>query len=489
METKENKKTSRIIQGIDIFCIVVQVIVAIVLGVKLISMGILPTAYVVIYLVVIALLNVGVAFASRRKTTGIILAILSVLLTAVLIYAYLAVSKVDNTLQKVSHDTKTETVQMSVLVLKDDTAQTLSDLSKENIGYVKEDEYAQDVKAEIDKAVSEDVFYNQYDDATLLADGLLLGKERAIIMNHAYIDMVAEQDDYADFANKVKELYTLDVEVKVPDNTGSQDDQKVYELSSDEDTFVMYISGIDTFGSVNVKSRSDVNILALVNTKTGHVQLINTPRDYFVSLVDKGGAMDKLTHAGLYGVDCSKAAIENLYGVKIDYYLRMNFSGFEGIIDTLGGIDVYSENDFTVEPIKHYTVGYNHLSGIEALAFARERHSFAAGDVQRGKNQMEVVKAMINKMASSDMLANYSQVMDELSDCFQTDMPADVIYDLVRYQLTSGTKWKIDSYTVAGKGASKKTYSMPRTTCYVMIPNDSDVAQAKQLIESILAEE
>ena len=63
--------------------------------------------------------------------------------------------------------------------------------------------------------------------------------------------------------------------------------------------------------------------------------------------------------------------LERLYGVQIDYYLRINFSGFVDIIDALGGIDVNSEYEFTVEPIKTYHVGINHLTGLEALAFAK----------------------------------------------------------------------------------------------------------------------
>ena len=239
------------------------------------------------------------------------------------------------------------------------------------------------------------------------------------------------------------------------------------------------------WGAVNARSRSDVNILAVVNTATGHIQLINTPRDYYVYLPNQG-ANDKLTHAGLYGIDSSKAAIENLYDIQIDYYVRMNFSGFESIINTLGGIDVYSEYDFTVDPIKHYTRGYNHLNGLEALAFARERHAFPTGDIQRGLNQMEVIKAVINKMTSPAILANYSEVLDEVTDCIMMDIPSERIYSLVRYELATKTSWTVDSYSVTGTGTHSITYSMPGTTCYVMIPNDSDVEQAKKLIGQTL---
>lgn len=489
-DSKSKQGVSKYLKYTDIICIVVQVIIAAILGIKLLTMEILPALYMVLYIVVIVVINVAVWFAMRKKISAIIMAIVSIIISCGLIYALVAVMKLDHTLQKVSTDSRLEVVQMSVIVLADDEAEELSDIANERVGYVTADDGVQDVRNVIDEAVDSSVRYTKYNNVLFLANALLDGKERAVIMNRAYIDVISDQDGYTDFSSQVKELYTLEVEVEteiIETETETEADEP-FELSSDEDTLVMYISGIDTFGSVNVKSRSDVNILAIVNTKTGHVQLINTPRDYYVMLPDKG-AKDKLTHAGLYGVECSKSALENLYGVEIDYFLRMNFSGFEDIIDTLGGIDVYSEYDFTVDPIKHYTVGYNHLSGIEALAFARERHSFASGDIQRGKNQMEVIKAMINKMTSSDMLANYSEVLDEISDCFQTDMPSDVIYDLVRYQLSKGISWKVDSYSVTGIGGSETTYSMPSTTCYVMLPKDSDVEQAKQLIEAVLLEQ
>lgn len=253
-------------------------------------------------------------------------------------------------------------------------------------------------------------------------------------------------------------------------------------------TFVLYFSGIDVWGWTDTKSRSDVNIIAAVNTETRHVQLINTPRDYFVEMPISNGAKDKLTHAGLYGVENSVGTLEKLYDIDIDYYLRVNFSGFEAIIDTLGGVDVYSEYDFTVDPIKHYTEGYNHLTGLEALAFVRERHAFASGDNQRGRNQMAMLQALIKKVCSIEFLENYNEVMDELTDMYRTNIPDELLKDLVFNQLMDGTEWTVDIYSVTGSGGSEKTYSAPNSAAYVMIPNDSDVAQAKSLIEAVLNE-
>lgn len=253
-------------------------------------------------------------------------------------------------------------------------------------------------------------------------------------------------------------------------------------------TFVVYFSGIDVWGWTDTKSRSDVNIIAAVNTNTRHIQLINTPRDYYVEMPISNGTKDKLTHAGLYGVENSMETLSMLYDIDIDYYLRVNFSGFEAIIDEMGGVDVYSEYDFTVDPIKHYTEGYNHLTGLEALAFVRERHAFASGDNQRGRNQMALLNAMIQKVCSADFLANHDKIIEDLTDMYRTNIPDDVIAGLIFNQLLNNEAWTVDSYAVTGTGATETTYSTPDSAGYVMIPNDADVEQAKSLLQSVVTE-
>ena len=113
-----------------------------------------------------------------------------------------------------------------------------------------------------------------------------------------------------------------------------------------KEPFVGYISGVDNRGELTEKARSDVNILAVVNPTTKQVALINTPRDYYVDLAGTD-SKDKLTHAGLYGVETSMATLGNLYGVNVEHYLRINFAGFINIIDAIGGVDVYSDQAFT----------------------------------------------------------------------------------------------------------------------------------------------
>ena len=223
----------------------------------------------------------------------------------------------------------------------------------------------------------------------------------------------------------------------------------------------------------------------VVNTKTKEILLLSTPRDFYVDYSVTGGAKDKLTHAGIYGIDASIDALERLYDIDVNYYLRVNFTGFTDIIDALGGVDVYSEYDFTVQNVREYQEGWNHLTGTEALAFARERYSFADGDYQRGENQMEVIRAVIEKCASSSMLTNYTSVMRAVSGSFETNMPETQIAELVRMQLSDMSGWNVTSYMVSGQSEYAETYSMPGQELYVIIPDQTTVEEAKTKIREV----
>ena len=262
-----------------------------------------------------------------------------------------------------------------------------------------------------------------------------------------------------------------------------------------KEPFVIYLSGVDTRGELTENARSDVNILAAVNPVTKRVALVNTPRDYYVDLAGTS-SKDKLTHAGLYGVETSMETLGNLYGVNVDHYIRINFAGFISIIDALGGVDVYSDQAFTSVGSPGYydpttfVEGWNHLDGKSALAFARERHAFASGDIQRGINQMKVINAMLNKIKSPALLMGFSKIMDAASDCFVTSFSQDQISALVRMQLSDFAEWDIESYTVTGTSSSStKCYSAKGQKLYVMKPDDSSVSKAREMLASVLGGE
>ena len=221
--------------------------------------------------------------------------------------------------------------------------------------------------------------------------------------------------------------------------------------------FVLYVSGNDSEGELKANGRSDVNMLIAVNPQTGKILLVNTPRDYYVNLPGIG-ELDKLTHAGIYGVDESMKTLAELYGIPIQYYVKLNFTGFEEIIDALGGVTVESDVDFTVANW-HYVVGENDLSGIEALAFARERYSFTTGDRQRGKNQQAVIRGVVKKVCSPAILTNYLDLLHAAEGTVETNMAMKDITALVKYQLDKGINWDIESISADGTGDQKYCYS------------------------------
>ena len=262
-----------------------------------------------------------------------------------------------------------------------------------------------------------------------------------------------------------------------------------------KEPFVVYLSGVDTRGDLTDKARSDVNIIAAVNPVTKQVVLINTPRDYYVDLAGTN-SKDKLTHAGLYGVQTSMDTLGNLYGVDVQHYIRINFAGFIIVIDALGGVDVYSDQAFTSVGSPGYydpttfVEGWNHLDGKAALAFARERHAFKTGDVQRGINQMKVIDAMLNKIKSPALLMGFTKILDAVSDSFVTSLSQNQISALVRMQLSDFAEWNIERYTVTGSsGSSTKCYSAKGQKLYVMKPDEASVAKAKEMIAAVLGGE
>lgn len=418
-----------------------------------------------------------VVCAIKNKRLRVLMTVIMLLLGIAAIIGNIALSRINSTINQisVSGKNKSEITQISAVVLKEDKAESLKDVDGYDIGYL-DDKGSAEMLAEIKSATGSNQSIKKQDNSKELVDALLDQTIGLAVINNAYIDIISEQEDYKDFTDRIRILKTIEIEDKIE---SSQDISK-------RDKFLVYVSGIDTYGSVNTRSRSDVNILVAVNKETGDIQMVNTPRDAFVTLGGGINQKDKLTHAGVFGIACSIETLENLYGVDIDYYLRMNFSGFEQIIDSIGGIDVYSDEDFTVEPVRHYTVGINHLNGEEALAFARERHSFSEGDVKRGKHQMAVIKATIEKLSSREALMNYRNVLDDISDSFETDIPTEGLYAIAAQQLKKNTKWNVETYTVTGKGTYAHGYAMPDWNLYMMELDEASVQEARDLIKQTL---
>lgn len=270
-------------------------------------------------------------------------------------------------------------------------------------------------------------------------------------------------------------------------STSVANDSKVSKIT--KEPFNVMITGIDVYGKIKTQGRSDVNMIVTVNPNTEQILLTSVPRDYEVSMPDKGYATDKLTHTGFYSVDCTKQALEELLQTKVNYYVRVNFSTVYIFIDALGGVDVVSPETFNPVKMPEWTVqkGMNHMTGKQALAFARERKAFLAGDNERVKNQQLVFESMLEKATSSkSMLLGYSNILNKTKKYFEMSFSSRELRSLVKMQFARGINWKIYKNTLIGSGATKGTYTTGSQGVYVTEQDPTSVANAQELVQAVL---
>lgn len=368
--------------------------------------------------------------------------------------------------------------EISCIVLKDDPAQSIYDTKDYTFGILaaNDRENTNKALAEVQAAIGKEPATIEYQDNDTLIDALYAKDVKVIVINEANRSPIEEY--YKTFSDDTRVLNTHKVETII------QEDEKLDDIT--KTPFNVYLSGIDVYGSIKTTSRSDVNVIVTVNPNTKQILLTSTPRDYYVPLTVSNGIPDKLTHAGIHGVDCSIGTLENLYGIDIDYYVRVNFTSVRKIVDLLGGVKVYSDYDFTSDWGPSFKKGYNQVNGKQALAFCRERHHFANGDYQRGRDHQHMIEAILNKAMSPDILPNYADLLKTASKNFQTNMSTKEITALAKMQLNDMSQWTIKYANAAGQGASKTTYSYQSRKLYVCVPDYNSVAKITKRINKVL---
>jgi len=467
---------------------------AVALFVILIRFGGIPTPWLIVFGAVLGILTVLFAAACDTKKTAVRITgfVLSVLFSVILLVGTIFVGKAISTLNHIYDDSTSVTYQISVIVPADDPAQSVQDAAGYTYGVLESID-----RANTDKAMA--LVYDdlgatfqvsEYPNMSGLIAALYDGEAGAILLNEGYRSLVTES--FSDFENRTRVLHTYslleDSKKPVEDSKPEPNASVSAPPAADEDkrdAFIVYLTGIDTYGSEETVSRSDVNIMAAVNPNTKEVLLVTTPRDAYVELPTAYYNMDKLTHAPLYGgVESSMETLENLYELEIDYFVRVNFTGFETIVDSIGGIEVYSEVAFS-EKDCYYDEGWNYLDGYEALNFVRSRKQFVDGDFQRGRNQMAAIEGILDKVMSPAILTSYLSLMDSIAGTFSTNFTDTEIADLVRMQLDDGAEWHISSYEVAGWPDSAICYSMGDEVSIVFLDSDS-VDESRNMIQAVL---
>ena len=471
------------------------VITIIVIMLSVVFMGLLamtkmiPTIYMLIIGIVLAVIAAIIwLLVWHTRYTGRFIGgtVLAVIMIAILAFGGFYINKTRSAISNISGET-TEVTQMAVYVKSDDAADSVEATAGYTYGILSslDRENTDGAVAHLNSQFGTEVQTKEYAGLTELADGILNGEVNAMLLNSGYLSVYEDMDGYTDFSTKIKEVGTVDVESTIQSAEESAPIEPITTANGGK-VYTIYLSGIDTRGEMTAKSRRDVNIIATVNTDTHEILLVSTPRDYFVPLSISGGAPDKLTHAGIYGIDVCMDTLGMLYDIDINYYFRINFGGFVKVIDALGGITVNSDYDFDSKNILgyHFNKGENYVNGEQALIFARERYAFQEGDRQRGKNQMEVIRGVVKKALSPEILTSYSSILSSLDGCFGTNITYEEIAQILQQQLTNGGDWTIVSYSVNGTGATEKPYSMSQKA-YVMVPDYNTVDKAKSLMEKV----
>ena len=419
-------------------------------------------------------------FLQKTKKSPLVTTVVLVIFSLVSLVGIFGFKQMIDITNRMNQTAAFSEVEMSIVVPKESDIKDVSQLTSVQAPTKVDKNNIETLMSALKKDKKVDVKVDDVASYQEAYDNLKSGKSKAMVLSGSYASLLESVD--SNYASNLKTIYTYKIKKK-NNNSAKQVDSKVFNI---------YISGIDTYGSISTVSRSDVNIIMTVNMNTHKILLTTTPRDAYVKIPDGGADQyDKLTHAGIYGVETSEQTLENLYGIKIDYYARINFTSFLKLIDQLGGVTVHNDQAFTSLHGKFdFPVGDIQMNSEQALGFVRERYSLDGGDNDRGKNQEKVISAIVNKLASLKSVSNFTSIVNNLQDSVQTNMSLDTINDLANTQLDSGSKFTVTSQAVTGTGSTGQltSYAMPNSSLYMMKLDDSSVASASQAIKNLMEE-
>ena len=456
--------------------VLIQLLLSIVFGAAVWYSGFVPGIYLAaLYLMLLVLFGVLLGLQFVRNKIYIAGILISVLISAALAAGSYFMIRTNQMMSDVGGATY-KTDNMVVVVRADDPARSLTDAADYKFGIQtsQDQENTQKMLADIEETLGSQISPTEYETAAEEAQALLDGEIDAAVYNEAFTGIIEETIE--GYSDQVRILYQFGI-----DTVLEQEEVNV------EEPFNIYISGIDVAGPITTNSRSDVNIIMTVNPNTHKILLTTTPRDYYVTLPGISGEQrDKLTHAGIYGVDVSMNTLESIYGIDITYYARVNFTSLIEIVDALGGVDVYSEYAFESRGYE-FLQGMNHMNGEQALAFSRERYTFEDGDNQRGKNQEAVLKAILEKAMSPAVLVNASEIITSVSDNVETNMSRSEMARFINRQLSDGSSWEIESVAATGTGDNQMCYSSGSEILYVMWPDAASLEAISTKMGEILA--
>ena len=493
MSRQENKKSI----GFIIFAIILSVILVVFTGglvYQIFKLQILPDNILIPIILVLILLTLIFVLLINFSTHGLVSKILCSLMVVVLSAVYglgnYYLYSTNTTLETVTDQKNRAKNTVSVVALNSSSLENVNSLDGSKLGVLKTIGNEATRKSLTDLKKNNVTFTKKtYDNMLGMLKALYDGEVDAIVLNEAYRSNVCDLEDYTNFNNDTKVIHKTVYYTK--ENSSSL---AVSDITSKP--FNILISGNDSFGSLDENSRSDVDMLVTINPVTSTILLTSIPRDSYVKEVCNDyacnyGAYDKLTHTGIYGVDTTKDTIENLLDIDINYVYRVNFTSMIDIVDALGGVDVTVPEGMAVS--KFYTnsnlegvhEGENHLDGKRALAYSRERKAYIDGDLQRARNQQQVLQAMFKKATSPEIIKNYTSLLKALIGAFDTNMTTKEITSFIKYQIQAKPSWKFEQFVLKGDNDLKMSAELGSEVSVVIL-YDSYINIAHEKIQAVL---
>ena len=445
--------------------------------IELKNINILPNKYLIIISIILLLLNtIGIiTLLLKNKWIKIITTIIYIILLLINITGLYYINNTKNFFKNGFNNNNLEIKKYNVLVLKTSKYQKIEELT--NIGYLNNVIESKAYLNQIDIKEKQEykTIYTLYED-------LINKRIQSIILDESYIDLL--ETDYKDILENTRIIYSFDITKEINNK----------EQTKELKPINIYISGSDSrSGLIESSSRTDVNMIMTINPKERKILLTSIPRDYYVKLHGTSGYKDKLTHSGIYGIEMSKHTLEDLLNIKIDYTIKVGFQSVIDIVDLIDGIDIISDSTFTTHckdggaEQTNIKEGLNHLTGPQALSYARERYAYIEGDNHRIQNQQQVLEAIItSSFKNKNIIIKYKEFLESFKNLYRTDIPDTLIKEYIKNQLSNNKPWTIEKQVVTGTGASNITYSMPGRYLYVMIPNNKSVEKATNNINNLI---
>lgn len=483
MSSRTNRKQKHTSNGswgmVNVGLTILYAILALVLLFTMFNYNFLSFRFLNIIITIGLLVVLAISiFLQKTKKSPLVTTVVLVIFSLVSLVGIFGFKQMIDITNRMNQTAGFSEVEMSIVVPKESDIKDVSQLTSVQAPTKVDKNNIETLMSALKKDKKVDVKVDDVASYQEAYDNLKSGKSKAMVLSGSYASLLESVD--SNYASNLKTIYTYKIKKK-NNNSANQVDSKVFNI---------YISGIDTYGPISTVSRSDVNIIMTVNMKTHKILLTTTPRDAYVK-IPGGGAdqYDKLTHAGIYGVETSEQTLEDLYGIKIDYYARINFTSFLKLIDQLGGVTVHNDQAFTQGKF-NFPVGDIQMNSEQALGFVRERYNLDGGDNDRGKNQEKVISAILNKLASLKSVSNFTSIVNNLQDSVQTNMSLNTINDLANTQLDSGSKFTVTSQAVTGTGSTGQltSYAMPNSSLYMMKLDNSSVESASQAIKKLMEE-